>query len=108
MGVSIRMDRVLEEQPLRFVCKSRQPSIKLRNRDRRNRHEAAGSTLSGGTREEGREMDNGVEEQYDDADDVDSGGERDELQQGEDEEMEQDDEDRAIVFFVVELRWDAP
>ncbi|KAK3838024.1 MAG: hypothetical protein J3R72DRAFT_449114 [Linnemannia gamsii] len=111
MGVSIRMDRVLEEQPLRFVCKSRQPSIKLRNRNRRNKHEAAGSTLSGGAREEGGEMDNAVEEQYDDADNVDSGntgGERDELQQGEDEEMEQDDEDRAIVFFVVELRWDAP
>ncbi|KAG0262808.1 hypothetical protein BGZ95_003950, partial [Linnemannia exigua] len=116
MGVSIRMDRVLEEQPLRFVCKSRQgrrrrPN-KLRNRNGGNKHEGAGSTLSGGTRDEGGEMDIVVGENNGDVDDVDGGsdyGEGDELQ-GQSEEMEEDDEDeeREIVFFVVELRWDQP
>lgn len=126
MGVSIRMDRVMrDDQPLRFVCKSRlclsarqqeerQGQEKgwaitrriRRNRRRRSKHEDGSTVVFGGGRNVGEgeeEMDIviGDSDEDDDTETIDDdGGEGDEHQ----EEMSENKEE--IVFFVVELRWD--
>ncbi|KAF9140723.1 hypothetical protein BGX30_006108 [Mortierella sp. GBA39] len=134
MGISIRMDRVLrDDQPLRFVCKSRrrlsqkqrqqgqghgERPIKGRNRKRRNKHEVGSTTLSGGGRsgriggdvkEEEEQMDIAIEDSdHDDDVDVD-GGEGDERQEEMDDKYDdREEEEEEIVFFVVELRWGHP
>ncbi|KAG0045943.1 hypothetical protein BGZ89_005456 [Linnemannia elongata] len=138
MGISIRMDRVLQDdQPLRFVCKSRRRHlekqkqeyghgqrqrgwpIKRRNRKGRNKHEVRSTTLAGGGRsgrrggeveQEGEEMDIVIEDSDRDDDVGVDGGEGDEQQEEMDDRYDdkEGEEEEEIVFFVVELRWDQP
>ncbi|KAG0284769.1 hypothetical protein BGZ96_010887 [Linnemannia gamsii] len=125
MGVSIRMDRVMrDDQPLRFVCKSRLCLLSRRqqqqegprqekgwrvtrrigrNRRRRSKHEVESTAVFGGGDEDEEEMGIAIgdSDEEDGTDTIDDdGGEGDEHQE------EMDDNREEIVFFVVELRWD--
>ncbi|KAF9925036.1 hypothetical protein FBU30_005115 [Linnemannia zychae] len=118
MGISFRMDRVLQGHPLRFVCKSRhqdgkghghghgqgqgrqmQPEAKkFNNMTRNTKHEFRLSTANGRRNasinpgERNKEMDSS----FSNTDD------------SKDEEKEMDDEEDETVFFVAELQWDQP
>ncbi|KAG0301967.1 hypothetical protein BGZ97_002543 [Linnemannia gamsii] len=110
MGISIRMDRMMrDDQPLRFVCKSRRclPSRQQQEKGWAHKHRNGRSRVAGSKHEVCGEDDKEMDIVIGDADEDDATEPIDDNDgEGDEPQEEMDDNKEGIVFFVVELRWE--